>query len=733
MRPLLSLCLALLLVTPGVVRAQEALEVETVVFRVDFLSLQPEAYYASAHPALGSPPPDGYRSVVNLHYDFEEPSDFGYLEVHSALTGQRVVHASTVWAGSGQFEFPANGSTDFGEPGPPVAADTVAAVLSFGYGSAAEAQAAWDAVAGTEPARALAVEGPVEVVVFEHFYTEGVADPSTAEWLVVAYTRPDVRDLAVVDVAWPGPLVTDGHPFEPEVRLHNFGSEADSGRLVLEVGGSIVYEGPLALGSGETAEVVLPPLVLDGDATLTFRFFPADPQADDAPGNNAQERSVETTPLPVFRPVSSYFSRGDVPLNGFPLDFDGDGDVDLVTSRTGLWEQQDDGAFVEITPTDLTLPPHPRHALAGDFTGDSVSDLLLVYFENPPVLLQGNGGGSFADITTEAGLADVIGQYRAEAADFDGDRDLDLVFQSQGREPILLNDGSGHFVESMRLNDEAATQDVRVADLDRDGDADIVLANSNAPSAVFVNDGAAGFTRAFGLWGSVGGRAVLPFDYDGDGDADLLFSRPGAASSVLLRNNGDLRFSSVSVPALEIPSFSADAADFDGDGRLDVVLNNYETVTLLVQESPHRFVDHTEVLVGFEEAMSSTTRAHLVDLDGDGDVDLYLPTVYFENQGAPGLGTASAPEPERERVHLAVYPNPAIGFATAAFHLQREDHVALRVFDVLGREVATLSDARRPAGRTEVQLPVASLPNGVYFVRLEAGGRTETRPITVLR
>ncbi len=192
MRSLLSLCIVFtLLATTGYVRAQDVVDVETVVFRVDFLSLQPKTHYGVTHSYEETPPPPGYQTVVNLHYDYEEPTDFGYLEVLSALTGQRVLRATTWWAGIGRFEIPSDslGSTDFGESGPPVVADTVAVAL-LAYGEEAEARAAWDAVARTEPARNLAADGPVEVVVFEHFYTVGAEDPTTAEWLVVAYTRP---------------------------------------------------------------------------------------------------------------------------------------------------------------------------------------------------------------------------------------------------------------------------------------------------------------------------------------------------------------------------------------------------------------------------------------------------------------------------------------------------------------------------------------------------------------
>ncbi len=749
MHPRLLFIALTLLATAGYAPAQDAPLVETVVFRVDFLSLQPEVHYGITQPYQGTLTPSGYRRAAGLYYRVEAPADFGYTEIFSTLSGQRLVRATTWWSGVGEFEAPADsaGSTNFGETGPPVVADTVVAVLSgWDENSTVEnARAAWDAVATTEPARALAQHGPVEVVVFEHFYQVGLANPATAEWLVVAYARPTVRDFAVVDIAWPGPLVTAGFPFEPEVTLHNFSGAADSGRLVLETDAASVYEETLPLAPGEFTTRTLPPLSLDGPVTLTVRLDPVGLPADLDPDDNALTQAVETTPLPIFRRrLSSELGEG-FSLSGTPLDYDGDGDADLLREWQGdgqpifaaLWEQQDDGSFVDVTmAAGLDLPPFPGDAFAEDFTGDGVPDLLIGYAsrQRAPVLLRGTGGGTFEDISAEAGLAGVAGYEGLEPADLDGDGDLDLVVPSEGAEPVFRNDGSGRFDQVALLDDPATTLDVAAADLDGDGDLDLVLANEQALATVFRNDGASGFTSVPGPWPGGRNRSVLPFDYDEDGDLDLLFSRTTTDRSVLLRNDGALAFAPVADSAFDIPTYSADAADFDADGRLDVVLQGFDGIVLL-HRTADGFEERTAVLIGASDFGPGlgALEPRFLDFDADGDTDLFFRSLYYENQGAPEPGTATGPDPEPARTRFVVFPNPASHTATAALHLARESRITLRLFDVLGREVATLSDARRPAGEMEVVLPLASLPSGVYFVRLDAGAHTETRPITVLR
>ena len=80
-----------------------------------------------------------------------------------------------------------------------------------------------------------------------------------------------------------------------------------------------------------------------------------------------------------------------------------------------------------------------------------------------------------------------------------------------------------------------------------------------------------------------------------------------------------------------------------------------------------------------------------------------------------------------------IRPNPTSGLASLAFTLARPDRVEARVFDALGREVRLVDLGRLPAGPVETSIDTSGLAPGVYAVRLEAGGETRSRRVTVVR
>jgi hypothetical protein len=119
---------------------------------------------------------------------------------------------------------------------------------------------------------------------------------------------------------------------------------------------------------------------------------------------------------------------------------------------------------------------------AGDVDGDGWCDLFFCGLDRPNALYRNLGGWKFEDITAAAGVAcPNLACTGASFADVDGDGDLDLIVNSVGNGTFLfLNDGKGHFTNpapAAPLNYLRAGMSVALADIDGDGDLDLYVAN----------------------------------------------------------------------------------------------------------------------------------------------------------------------------------------------------------------------------------------------------------------
>lgn len=79
------------------------------------------------------------------------------------------------------------------------------------------------------------------------------------------------------------------------------------------------------------------------------------------------------------------------------------------------------------------------------------------------------------------------------------------------------------------------------------------------------------------------------------------------------------------------------------------------------------------------------------------------------------------------------YPNPFNPLTIIQFRIPNSEFVSLKVYDVIGNEVATLVDEYKPAGMHNVQFTMNNLTSGVYFYQLKAGSFTETKKMILIK
>jgi hypothetical protein len=82
---------------------------------------------------------------------------------------------------------------------------------------------------------------------------------------------------------------------------------------------------------------------------------------------------------------------------------------------------------------------------------------------------------------------------------------------------------------------------------------------------------------------------------------------------------------------------------------------------------------------------------------------------------------------------LQNYPNPFNPSTVISYQLAGNSEVSLKVYDMLGREVATLVEERKSAGSYQVNFDASSLSSGMYIYRLQAGGKVFTQKMMLIK
>jgi hypothetical protein len=313
-----------------------------------------------------------------------------------------------------------------------------------------------------------------------------------------------------------------------------------------------------------------------------------------------------------------------------------------------------------------------------DYDGDGWIDL---YFTNgaraaatdPPArdaLFRGLGGGAFREVTKDVGLGDELMSLGVSVADADGDGDPDLFVANFGPNRLYRNDRGATFTEvageAGLAGDAAMHSGSAFLDMDRDGDLDLYVASyvidrkteqepcrvrgipsycppldyPAAPDHLYENQGDGRFrdvSEPSGIRAVEPGRGlgVLSGDFNDDGFADLYVANDRSANFMFL-GDGRGRFSEAAFlngtaygeEGTELGSMGVEAADFDGDGLLDLCVTNYQGQinNLYRAVKPGEVYQERARLAGIAQGPQAEVAWGVcsADLDQDGLRDLFI-------------------------------------------------------------------------------------------------------------
>ena len=448
-------------------------------------------------------------------------------------------------------------------------------------------------------------------------------------------------------------------------------------------------------------------------ATARIPAAPSIPSSS-APSGSTQGNFVDITAKShvVFNGQASYTPKKyliETMGSGVALfDYDNDGLLDIffvngapltdpmdkgaVPQKTGpkywnrLFHQKKDGTFEDVTEkAGLQGIGYDMGVAVGDYDNDGYEDLYVTAYGGNR-LYHNNGNGTFTDVTEKSGTGGNGWSTSAAWVDLDNDGLLDLVvlryldwkfddvWCGEHREgyrsychpdifkpivPLVYhNDGNGHFTEvaaKVGIDKPGKGLGIAIADFDRDGKIDLVVANDSMLEYLYRNKGDGTFEEV-GMTAEMAvdsdgrtyaGMGVDFQDYDNDGLPDLIITNLANQRYALYRNNGDSSFSydsyisGIAGMTLLHSGWGIHFFDYDNDGRKDILIAQghdldtielnypqlrYKEPMLLAHNTGKGFADVSATSGDvFHQAWTGRGLA-VGDLDNDGRIDAVVTT-----------------------------------------------------------------------------------------------------------
>lgn len=307
------------------------------------------------------------------------------------------------------------------------------------------------------------------------------------------------------------------------------------------------------------------------------------------------------------------------------IDIDKDGDLDALIANGRHWAEQNYvyyndgfGGFKSAQPIGNYLDASYK-LMSADFNNDGYMDIAVandsridnkIYFGNPEgSFLNGNSFGSKSP------------SRNMEIADIDNDGDIDIVLSNRkAKNEILLNDGEGNFPSTILFgNDADQTIQTKTVDINRDGFIDLITAERNTTNKIYLNNGKSDFSKVI-EFGKIEDetRSIDIGDINKDGYLDIITANLSAVTKIYFGDN-KLSFNKKYYFKAERETASVKVADLNNDGFLDIVEGNFAGRNYVYLGS--KSGDFQEIGLR-EDLKNDTYNIEIGDLDNNGFLDI---------------------------------------------------------------------------------------------------------------
>jgi hypothetical protein len=289
---------------------------------------------------------------------------------------------------------------------------------------------------------------------------------------------------------------------------------------------------------------------------------------------------------------------------------------------------------VPSPPYDDFGSPYLGPVAIGDFDHSGHLGLALGMLQNEAALiLLGDGAGTLVPSSASFANAFGQPTTAISTADFNADGNLDLAIANQisGQSPVALGYGNGAFNATGVLYSGGFSAGATAGDFNADGKLDVAVAssgvhaNSSQGSGVTVSlgNGDGTFALASGSPIPLGNSlsAMVTGDFNGDGKLDFAVTDSDGKAVLILKGNGDGTFGTPATIPVGTQPDAIVAGDFNNDGKLDLAVANYAdgTVTLLLGNGDGTFTPASSSPYAVGNGPYQMVAA---DFNGDGKLDL---------------------------------------------------------------------------------------------------------------
>ncbi|MCP4202639.1 MAG: hypothetical protein GY769_11975 [bacterium] len=284
------------------------------------------------------------------------------------------------------------------------------------------------------------------------------------------------------------------------------------------------------------------------------------------------------------------------------------------------------------TRTSPEITTRAYGGFGSDLDGDGFLDLTIVNEDTNDLrtfLNRGDRSGRFHDFLRPTAATENV-PSPSEPTDFDRDGNVDVVVANTQDDSVsvFLGNGDGTFQPASHYSVGGEPRGVAVLDADGDGDVDIAATSFfDGQVAVLFNDGAGGFASASTFGTQRGERAIGAGDMNEDGILDLVVGALTAGEIDVYTGNGDGTFDRAATRSAGGEIWMLVLGDVNGDGSEDVAAVNSDSNNAAILRGDGAGGLSDPQIVATDDFPLATD---LADLDGDGDLD-WVTSSFFGN------------------------------------------------------------------------------------------------------